>query len=134
MFHFDLIFLPCKHPDKALLSFSLRHIQKSVGAVPVARPTLQGVSHCPLSQERATQKPTPNMHVPKIYLQRYRYDMGYTNTYSQWTSTVALLLRLSSSLRDFEESKNKASSKRLFNNMYSHASPVQGFCIRTVQR
>ena len=57
MFFHIYTFVPYATPERRLIKESSAIYKKAWVAVPVARPTLQGVSHCPFRQERATQKP-----------------------------------------------------------------------------
>ena len=90
---------------------------KSVGRCTCYSSHSTGVSHCPSCQGRATQKPTRE------------YDIHISGA-----STVALFMTRVTSLRDFVESKNKASSRHLIYIMLSHSSASVIFWLQMWRR
>lgn len=83
------------------------------------------LSHCPLCQERATQKPTPIYYTIIAYpviLCQVRSDMDIIHP---WTSTAAMFFGHNCSLRNIEVPRTKR-SKRLY---YIYEVPFASDCL-----
>ena len=85
-------------------------------AVPVARPTRLGVSHCPSLKVEQRRSPHENMYshtriTPNTEIGTIR---AVTSTYPEDIHCCFVFDWLLLCLRDIEKSKNKASSRHLF--------------------
>ena len=122
-----MLFVPYATPERRLIKESSAIYKKAWVAVPVARPTLQGVSHCPFRQGRATQKPTQNMCTirPFVSVLTNGYNEDCMNTYPNGHLSLLCHSTKFQVCETLKSQKNKASDKRLF----LYVIPPLRFCL-----
>lgn len=119
--------MPYATPERHLIKESSAIYKKAWVAVPVARPTLQGVSHClPVKDEqRRSPRRICVQSIPLYPCLRTDTNEDYMNTYPNGHLSLLCHLTGIQVCETLKSQKNKASDKRLF----LYVIPPLRFCL-----